>query len=156
MSIYSKKWQTWIDSDLDSVWAFFSNPKNLDRITPEEMNFEILSESDPGQMYEGMIISYRVRPLFKIPTTWVTEITRIKPKKYFVDEQRIGPYKMWHHEHHFEEKEDGVLMTDLLSYALPVAPIGNLIAGKFISNKVENIFNFRNEAIAKYFPERKN
>jgi len=154
MSVYKKHWEAFIPSDLDSVWNFFSKPENLDNITPKDMKFEILSDLTGEEMYKGMMIVYKVRPLLNIPTTWVTEITHIEPKKFFVDEQRVGPYKMWHHEHHFEEKEGGVLMTDLLHYSLPAEPIGSLIMGKFISNKVDGIFKYRNEVIKEYFPEK--
>lgn len=154
MKIYRKEWKQWVPGDLDKVWNFFSRPENLDNITPEDMKFEILSDIEGKKMYEGMVIVYTVRPLFNIPSTWVTEITKIKEKEYFVDEQRIGPYKMWHHEHHFEERDGGVMMTDLLHYALPAEPLGSLFMGRFISNKVEGIFEYRKKVIGKYFPQK--
>lgn len=155
MSVYRKEWQAFIPANLDSVWEFFSRPENLDNITPKDMKFEIISDISGKEMYEGMMIEYKVSPILRIPTTWVTEITHIQPKKFFVDEQRVGPYTMWHHEHHFEERDGGVLMTDLLHYRLPAEPIGSLLLGRFISNKVDGIFKFRNEVIKKYFPEKK-
>lgn len=152
MSVYKKEWEVFIYANLDSVWDFFSRPENLNNITPKNMKFEILSEISGKEMYKGMMIVYKVRPLLNIPTTWVTEITHIEPKKFFIDDQRIGPYKMWHHEHHFKEVDGGVLMTDLLHYSLPAEPLGGLVMGNFISKKIDGIFRFRNEVIKKYFP----
>ncbi len=154
MSVYRKKWESFIDADLDAVWDFFSRPENLNKITPPEMNFEILNDIDGRKMYPGMIIQYRVRPLLNIPTTWVTEITEIEEKKYFIDDQRVGPYKMWHHEHHFEKRGRGVLMTDLLHYSLPAEPLGSMFMGRFISKKVDGIFEYRNQVLPKLFPSK--
>ena len=102
---------------LDEAWAFFSVPDNLDDITPPDMGFEILTDNEK-RTYAGQIIRYRVRPLFNIPMTWVTEITHCEDRAYFVDEQRFGPYAMWHHQHHFKEVEGGVQMDDILHYKL--------------------------------------
>ncbi len=155
MKIYKKEWEQMVPGTLEDVWNFFSRPENLDNITPKDMKFEILSDIEGKQMYEGMIIVYKVRPFLNIPSTWVTEITKIEDRKFFVDEQRVGPYKMWHHEHHFEEKDGGVLMRDILHYALPAEPFGSLLMGSFISRKVEGIFEYRKTVIPKYFPEKK-
>ncbi|MEI8198226.1 MAG: SRPBCC family protein [Phycisphaerae bacterium] len=126
------------------AWKFFSNPANLSRITPREMNFVITSKL-PGNIYPGLIITYKVSPVFNIPVTWVTEITQVDEPFYFVDEQRSGPYTIWHHEHHFETVENGILMTDKLFYKIPLGPIGNLLDNIFIQKKVHGIFKFRNE-----------
>ena len=115
-----------LNTDLETAWEFFSDPKNLKTITPPELNMLITSEL-PKQMYEGMIITYKVHPILKIPLPWVTEITKIKSNKMFIDEQRYGPYKMWHHEHFFEEFENGVKATDIVSYILPFGPIGIMV-----------------------------
>lgn len=152
MKVYKKQWTQFVPGTIQEVWNFFSRPENLDRITPKDMKFEIRSDIAGKTMYEGMLIEYRVRPLFNIPTTWVTEITKIEEGKFFIDEQRVGPYKMWHHEHHFKEVEGGVEMTDLLHYSLPAGPLGSLLMGSFISKKVEGIFNFRKEVILNHFP----
>ena len=102
---------------LEEAWAFFSVPDNLDDITPPDMGFEILTKNEK-RTYAGQIIRYRVRPLFNIPMTWVTEITHCEDRRYFVDEQRFGPYALWHHQHHFKEVKGGVQMDDILNYKL--------------------------------------
>ena len=115
------------------------------------MGFEITSANAEVEMYEGMIISYRVRPLLKIETLWVTEITHVVPKSYFVDEQRIGPYKMWHHEHRLEEINGGVLMTDIISYQPPLGFLGKIANALIIQNKLKKIFDFRTQALEEIF-----
>ena len=140
-----------IKTDIESLWDFMSSPKNLDRITPKEMKFNIKSKNKDQKMYEGMIITYTVTPLLNIPLNWVTEITHIKKNKYFVDEQRLGPYKMWHHEHIFEEKENGILMTDIITYAPPMGVLGDIANKLFINKKVHNIFNYRKKIIDQIF-----
>ena len=131
-----------LKTDLDSAWKFFSNPENLGEITPPEMQFKILSIL-PKQMYPGMIIRYRVKPLLGIPMTWVTEITHVEEKKYFIDVQLSGPYKVWHHEHHFKEVEDGVEMTDILHYSLPMGFLGRILNFLWIGREVRRIFEYR-------------
>lgn len=135
---------------LDEAWSFFSTPRNLNRITPNDMTFEIVSDV-PDMMYEGMLINYRLRPMFNIPLRWCTEITHIREKEFFIDEQRIGPYRMWHHEHHFKAVDGGILMTDLLQYDIGKSVIG-VIAGKlFVDLRVKEIFSFRYETLETYF-----
>ncbi len=140
-----------IKTDIENLWDFMSSPKNLDRITPKEMKFNIKSKNKDQKMYEGMIITYTVTPLLNIPLNWVTEITHIKKNKYFVDEQRLGPYKMWHHEHIFEEKDNGILMTDIITYAPPMGVLGDIANKLFINKKVHNIFNYRKKIIDQIF-----
>ena len=115
------------------------------------MGFDITSEDLPEKMYEGMIISYKVSPLFGIKTTWVTEITKVKDKRYFVDEQRIGPYKIWHHQHFLEEKDGGVLMSDIVSYQPPFGPLGNIANSLIIKNKLNEIFAYREKVLNELF-----
>ena len=93
---------------LEEAWIFFSNPANLKEITPADMGFQIVSKYHGTDMYAGQVIEYKVRPLFRIPIYWMTEITHVEDKKYFVDEQRFGPYSLWHHQHHFKEIEGGI------------------------------------------------
>lgn len=143
-----------IKTDIENLWDFMSSPKNLDMITPKEMKFNIKSKNGDQKMYEGMIITYTVTPLLNIPLNWVTEITHIKKNKYFVDEQRLGPYKMWHHEHIFEEKEDGILMTDIITYAPPMGILGDIANKLFINKKVHNIFNYRKKIIDQIFNKK--
>jgi ligand-binding SRPBCC domain-containing protein len=132
------------------AWTFFSNPANLQKITPKEMNFIIHTEV-PEKIYPGLIIIYTVSPLFRIPLKWVTEITQVKEPLYFVDEQRSGPYSIWHHEHHFQEVPGGVMMTDRLFYKVPMGFIGNILDTLLIRKKVQGIFRHRTKALSVVF-----
>ena len=136
-----------VKASLDEVWDFISSPKNLKEITPDEMGFEITSSDLPEKMYPGMIISYDVKPIAGISTTWVTEITHVKAKEYFVDEQRVGPYSMWHHEHFIEAIEGGVRMKDIISYNPPFGVFGRIANSLFIRKKLEGIFEYRTQAL---------
>jgi len=137
--------------DIKTAWDFFSSPKNLSKITPSYMGFDIITELKTEKMYPGIIIEYKVRPVLGIPITWVTEITEVSEGEYFIDEQRVGPYKIWHHEHHFKEIESGVEMTDLLYYKLPFGFIGKIINALFVGKKVKSIFEYRTEVLNKLF-----
>lgn len=145
MSIHQLKRSQIVNCTLDQAWEFFSSPKNLKTITPEKLNFRILEA--PEKMYKGMIIIYKVSPLLNIPITWVTEITHIEEKQFFVDEQRVGPYSLWHHEHHFKEVEGGVEIGDIVTYKLPLGPLGGVLNTLFVRKEIDNIFNFRNQKI---------
>jgi ligand-binding SRPBCC domain-containing protein len=125
------------------AWGFFSAPQNLKKITPPQMGFDITSEMHTNKMYAGQIIRYKVKPLAGIPMDWTTEITQVNEHKFFIDEQRQGPYKMWHHQHHFEEKDGGVLMTDIIHYWPPFGVIGNLANSLLIKKQLKSIFDFR-------------
>jgi ligand-binding SRPBCC domain-containing protein len=153
MKVYQLSKTQILNTTLEEAWEFFSTPKNLNEITPEDMNFQILEGSDES-MFAGQIIRYKINPIANIPLSWVTEITHCQPKKYFIDEQRFGPYKLWHHLHRFTEIEEGVLMEDVLHYALPLGGIGRLIAGKFVEKKVNNIFNYRFNKLEKIFNKK--
>jgi len=144
-------WQT-LETGIDEAWEFFSNPANLSRITPSFMGFRITSVR-PGPMYEGQIISYRIGILPFIKSSWVTEITRVKKGSYFIDEQRSGPYKIWHHEHHFMETENGVEMYDRVSYSIPLGIAGRIIHYLFIKKRLMEIFTYREKAIIEYLGE---
>lgn len=135
---------------LDQAWDFFATPRNLNEVTPEDMVFEITSEL-PDKMYEGLMITYRINPMFNIPVNWVTEITHIQEKVFFVDEQRQGPYHIWHHEHHFKAVEGGVLMTDLLYYDIGKSIFGWIAGKMFVHKKVAEIFNYRHKILESYF-----
>ena len=149
MKLYTFKTTQFIPADLQTCWDFFSSPGNLQKITPPSMGFLITSEPEPA-MYAGQIISYKVKPLAGIAITWVTEITQVKEKSFFIDEQRFGPYKFWHHKHFFREAEGGVEMTDLVHYAIPFGIFGRL--GHFmIKKKLQEIFDYRNTVIKKMF-----
>ena len=127
---------------LDYAWDFFSSPKNLNEITPAEMTFKIL-DNIPEKMYAGLFIRYKVAPVLNIPLNWVTEITHVADKQFFVDEQRVGPYAIWHHEHHFEEIDGGVKMTDILHYHVGMGPLGWIAEKIFVNAKVQGIFDYR-------------
>ncbi len=139
-----------VKTDLQTCWDFFSSPANLKRITPDYMGFDVKTEV-PAQMYEGLIIAYTVKPLFGIPVEWVTEITHVKDKAFFVDEQRKGPYTMWHHEHHFKEVEGGVEMTDIVSYIIPLGFLGKLVQPFLVKPKLEEIFAYRFKIVEEVF-----
>lgn len=135
---------------LDEAWRFFSNPKNLQVITPAFMKFKI-TDSHGDKMYAGQLIEYRVRPLLGIPLYWMTEITHVKDKEYFVDEQRYGPYSFWHHQHHFKEVENGVEMTDLLHYKIPYYFLGDIANRLLVQKKVAGIFDYREKKIKEMY-----
>jgi len=137
---------------LDMAWDFFSSPLNLAKITPNNMGFKVTSDYNAEtKVYAGMIITYKISPVLGIKMNWMTEITHVAEKQYFVDEQRFGPYAMWHHQHHFKEIEGGVLMNDILHYAIPYGAIGRLSNSIFVGNKVKQIFAYREKAIEKLF-----
>jgi ligand-binding SRPBCC domain-containing protein len=140
-----------IPATIDQVWDFISSPANLKKITPEYMGFNITSKLLSEKMYPGMIISYKVSPVLGIKMTWVTEITQVKEKEYFVDEQRVGPYSMWHHEHKIEPIEGGVLMTDIVSYQPPFGILGSIANSILIKNQLKEIFDYRVTAVEKMF-----
>jgi ligand-binding SRPBCC domain-containing protein len=136
-----------IPAGIDEVWEFISSPRNLKIITPDHMGFDILTNDLPEKMYPGMIIAYKVSPFLRLKMTWVTEITHIKEKQYFVDEQRIGPYTVWHHEHKIEPVDGGVFMTDIVSYKPPFGFLGSLANALFIRKQLKSIFDYREKAI---------
>jgi len=151
MKIYQLKTTQKLPISIETAWDFFSNPSNLSKITPQWLNFEVRTEL-PKKMYAGMIVTYFVRPLLNIPQTWVTEITHVNQPNYFVDEQRFGPYKMWHHEHLFSDTKDGgVEMTDIISYVVPIGLLGRLMNKLIIAKKINEIFNYRKIVLEKMF-----
>ncbi|MEZ5199586.1 MAG: SRPBCC family protein [Bacteroidales bacterium] len=147
MGFYQFRRELKINASLEDVWDFISSPKNLKEITPDYMGFDITSKGLPEKMYPGMIISYQVKPLLGIKTTWVTEITQVKDKAYFVDEQRVGPYSVWHHEHFIEAIPNGVLMKDIVSYKPPMGILGSIANALIIKKKLREIFEYRSRAI---------
>ena len=132
------------------AWKFFSDPKNLKQITPNYMGFKIVKGAE-SSMYAGQIIEYVVTPLLGIPTTWVTEITHVKEPEYFVDEQRFGPYALWHHKHFIKPIKNGVEMVDLVDYKIPFGFLGRLAQPLIVYPKLKEIFEFRKEALTKLF-----
>ncbi|MCB0735025.1 MAG: SRPBCC family protein [Flavobacteriales bacterium] len=150
MAFYQFKRTQRIPTDRKILWDFISSPRNLSKITPSDMGFLIRSEV-PEVMYPGMMVEYTVKPLLGISTTWVTEITHVQEGHYFVDEQRIGPYAIWHHEHHIEEVDGGMLMTDIISYAPPFGFLGRLANALIIRRKLTQIFDYREKVLKEVF-----
>jgi ligand-binding SRPBCC domain-containing protein len=135
---------------LEKAWDFFTLPTNLDKITPKEMEFRI-TNNPPNKTYKGQIITYKIGILPGLSSNWITEITHLEDQKFFVDEQRFGPYAMWHHEHHFEKiSEDQVLMRDIVNFKLPLGILGDLFAGKLVTDKVKFIFQSRYTILEKF------
>ncbi len=152
MAVYTLERVQRLPISLEEAWAFFSSPLNLREITPPYMRFEVLS--DPkwvGKMYPGQIITYTVRPLLGIPLFWMTEITHVREGEFFVDEQRVGPYALWHHQHHFKPIEGGVEMTDLVHYRLPLGILGDLAQALFVRRQLEEIFDYRYRVLEQRF-----
>ncbi len=144
-----------INCTLEEAWNFFSSPRNLKEITPKYLGFEITSPDLADKMYRGQIISYKVSPLLGIKMNWMTEITHVEHKKYFVDNQRFGPYKMWHHQHWFEEVPEGVKMKDLITYVMPLGPLGSIAHWLFVRKQLEGIFEHRKVVTDRLFGEMK-
>jgi ligand-binding SRPBCC domain-containing protein len=154
MATYRLETSQEINASMTEVWDFISSPRNLKHITPQHMGFEILTPNLPEKMYPGMMIEYIVKPLFGIPMNWLTEITHVKELDYFVDEQRSGPYTMWHHQHKIEKIESGVLMTDIVHYIPPMGFIGSIANAIVIKNQLKQIFDYRTTAVDKKFPKQ--
>ncbi len=149
--VYSLKTVQHIPVSLDVAWEFFSNPANLKEITPSDLGFKIISKYHGEKMYSGQIIEYTVSPLLGIPMYWMTEITHVLDKKYFVDEQRFGPYTMWHHQHHFKEVKGGVEMTDIVHYKVPLGFLGDIANVILVKSQLNKIFNHRFSAVETRF-----
>ena len=142
--VYSLRAEQFLRGSHEKIADYFSRPENLNELTPEDMDFKITSRHLPEKTYAGQIITYDIEILPGIRSAWVTEITRMEEGTMFIDEQRFGPYRMWHHEHHFEKiDENTVKMTDLISYKLPFGFLGRMVAGKIIQNKLRKIFTYR-------------
>jgi ligand-binding SRPBCC domain-containing protein len=148
--MYQLKSKQFVKTDMATCWDFFSDPKNLSKITPQSMGFIVRTEL-PDKMYEGLMIEYTVSPMLGIPMNWITEIKTVKNHSFFVDEQRKGPYRIWHHEHHFKEVEGGVEMTDIVSYELPLGFLGRLMHPILVKNKLKEIFDYRRQKVDELF-----
>jgi ligand-binding SRPBCC domain-containing protein len=149
--VYSLKTVQNLPVSLNEAWAFFSNPGNLKEITPANMGFNIVSNHHGERMYAGQIIEYKVSPIGGIPLYWMTEITQVQDRQYFIDEQRFGPYSLWHHQHHFREIPGGVEMTDIVHYKLPLGFLGDIAHGMFVKRELKKIFAFRFEKAIEVF-----
>jgi ligand-binding SRPBCC domain-containing protein len=151
MAAHSIKTVQKIPISLDKAWDFFSNPANLQAITPDNMGFKVISKHHGDTMYAGQIIEYSVKPLFGIPVYWMTEITQVKDKQFFIDEQRYGPYSLWHHQHHFKAIQGGVEMTDIVHYKNPFRALGRIANTLFVKKKLDSIFNYRFQKVEELF-----
>ena len=154
MKIYTLHSKQNLPISLDEAWEFLSNPKNLKTITPPYMGFKTLS-GDDREMFAGQIIQYIVTPVLGIPMKWVTEITHVQDKKYFVDEQRFGPYALWHHKHFLKEIPGGVEMEDIVDYKVPMGILGQLVHPFLVAPKLKEIFDFRTKKLIELFGEFK-
>lgn len=149
--MYSLTYTQNIPLTLEKAWEFFSSPQNLRLLTPEYLDFKITNSLPGSTMYPGEIIVYTIKPLCKIPMTWVTEITHVKERLYFIDEQRVGPYSIWHHEHWFKPIDGGVEMRDILYYKMPFGVVGKLFHTLKVQNDIQAIFRYREEKIKELF-----
>ena len=149
--VYSLKAIQKIPVDIDTAWDFFSQPDNLKDITPNMLGFKVISKHHSDEMYAGYIIEYKINPVAGIPLYWMTEITHVEDKKYFIDEQRFGPYSLWHHQHHFEINNGGVEMTDIVHYKIPFWFIGDIANVFVVRNKLKQIFEYCFKVIEEKF-----
>jgi ligand-binding SRPBCC domain-containing protein len=154
MKIFTKHTKQNLPITIEQAWEFLSDPKNLKVITPDYMGFNILSGAD-RPMFPGQLIQYIVTPIAGIKTKWVTEITHVKHLEYFVDEQRFGPYALWHHKHFIRKIEGGVEMEDIIDYKLPMGFLGELVQPFLVAPKLTEIFNYRRKKLTELFGEYK-
>ena len=154
MNIYSIKSTQHFHITLEEAWEFFSSPNNLAKITPPDMGFIITSDKKDGEkMYAGQIITYIIKPMLGIPVKWMTEITHVKEGEYFIDEQRFGPYKLWHHRHSFKKTATGIEMHDEVNYVLPMGILGTIAHKLFVRKRIEYIFEYRTKVLNDFFKE---
>ena len=139
-----------VSASLDEVWAYFATPQNLNEMTPDDMKFEIVHGGE-GKMSQGQIIEYRVQFMPLVKSLWLTEITHVKEGSYFVDEQRIGPYRMWHHEHSFEALQGGTQITDQVTYMMPFGFLGEIVHAVWVDRRLKGIFDFRKKKVKQLF-----
>lgn len=149
--VYSFKTVQTMPVSMGKAWDFFSSAANLKDITPDTMGFRIQSHHHGQKMYPGQIIEYTVRPLLGIPMYWMTEITHVQDQQFFIDEQRFGPYSLWHHQHHFKVVDGGVEMTDIVHYKMPLWILGDIANTLYVKNELKKIFEFRFQKIEALF-----
>lgn len=151
MKKYNLHREQYLPIPVEEAWQFFSQAKNLSKITPKEMGFVVLTKLNDDPIYAGMKIDYTVKPLLNIPMHWTTEITGVDAPRRFTDTQLKGPYSLWEHTHTFEKVDGGVKMTDDVVYALPLGWLGTIAHSLVVKNKLKAIFDFRAETLNKYF-----
>jgi ligand-binding SRPBCC domain-containing protein len=150
--LYTLETTQFIPISVAEAWDFFSTPDNLQFLTPKYLKFVIISRSGTHKIYPGQIICYQLRPLLGIPVSWVTEITHMDVRHFFIDEQRFGPYTFWHHAHFFREVPGGVEMRDLVHYKIPFGFLGRWAHTLFVRRQLEGIFSFRKKYLEKKYP----
>jgi ligand-binding SRPBCC domain-containing protein len=150
-AIHSLKSIQRLPVSMERAWAFFSDPRNLQALTPSSLNLKPTNEVWGDEVYAGQVMTYTVKPLLGIPLEWMTVITQVERNKFFIDEQRKGPYRLWHHQHHFKSIEGGVEMTDLVHYRLPMGIIGQMLHQPLVRKKLEEIFLYRYSRIQDLF-----
>lgn len=151
MKVYTLNRKQFLPVDLVTAWDFFSSPANLARITPPYMGFKILYNSGKGKMYAGQIIRYKLFVFPLVPLYWTTEITHVTEPSYFVDEQRSGPYHLWHHQHRFRAVEGGVEVTDEVNYAVPFGLLGRFFHAILVRKQLNAIFDYRHSVLQRMF-----
>lgn len=154
--MYNLKRKQVLPITLEEAWEFFTSPENLNKITPADMGFDIQYISGSKTTYAGQIIAYKIKVLPGIRMNWVTEITHAKALQYFTDEQRFGPYKFWHHQHHFKGAKEGVEVIDEVNYVIPFGLLGRLAHWLFVGRQVNTIFDYRYKALASFFSNKRN
>jgi ligand-binding SRPBCC domain-containing protein len=155
MSLHTLNRVTVLHVSIEEAWNFFTSPYNLKEITPAKMNFRILSDIKPSdKIYKGMLIDYKVSPLFSIPMKWTTKIVEAEALHFFADEQLKGPYAYWRHEHHFKEIPEGVEMTDVVKWRVLFGILGDIVNTLLVKKEVESIFDFRKKKLKDLFPSR--
>lgn len=150
---YKIQREQFLPISIEEAWEFFSRPENLGKLTPDDIGFEI-THNDSERMHEGQIICYKIEVFPLIKVKWVTEITHVEQNRMFIDNQRVGPYRLWHHTHEFEETDGGIIMKDTVHYALPFGIMGTLAHALFVRRKLKSIFDYREKAVLELFPSR--
>ena len=153
MSVYTLHREQTIPASRGMIWNYFCDPGNLNEMTPQDMNFEIITPQ-LARMYQGQLIEYRVEFIRGLSSTWLTEIAHVREGEYFVDEQRLGPYQFWYHEHIFQDSSGGTTMIDNVNYAIGFGPVGDFLNAVWIGARLKGIFDFRAQKIKQIFPER--
>lgn len=153
MKIFCLNVQQMLPISVDTAWDFLSHPRNLREITPPSLDFRIIGDP-PTEMYEGLMIEYSVRPLPFMRARWLSEITHLQPPFYFVDEQRVGPYALWHHEHRIEKCADGVIMHDAVTYGLKQPLIDGMLNRFIVHPQILSIFEYRRTKLDELFPRQ--
>jgi len=154
MKTYQITSKQFLPISLKEGWDFLSKPENLGKITPPEMQFNIKTQSGEGKMFAGQIITYKIKVPPGVSMNWMTEITHVSEPNYFVDEQRVGPYALWHHQHHIKKVEGGVEMTDEVNYALPMGILGRFAHLLFVKRQLNGIFKYRHQVLEQMFSNK--